>query len=360
MQKKTKRTICGIIAYALVLFALLFRAQALVGLITSIAGVFRPILLGVLFALALDGVVGLFERTLFASIKREKPRRACAVFTTYFLLAGILSLAPVLLVPALRGNIEEFMKRLPAYTDELMTFFREAENRIFPGAQGSDWLRPEDLLAAAADSLRAAVGSAYNFTAGAARLVLSAGMSVYILLDEKKLARLFRESRSLFPKNAALDAVYRFVELAAETFRRFISGQLLEASLLGLLCFVGMVIIRLPYAPLISLLIALTSIIPVIGAYLGAIPSALLLFLENPVQAAAFLIFMIALQQFEGSVLYPRVVGDAIGLDGFFVFAAVVLGAGYGGVLGVLVSVPFTAVLYRLFCEELEKKREEK
>ncbi|MEG2677927.1 MAG: AI-2E family transporter, partial [Oscillospiraceae bacterium] len=142
--------------------------------------------------------------------------------------------------------------------------------------------------------------------------------------------------------------------------KRFVSGQIAEGAILGILCFIGMLIIRLPYAGLISVLIALTSLIPIFGAYIGALPALLLLLLENPVQALIFIIFIVALQQFEGSVIYPKVVGEAIGLDGLLVFAGVTLGAGFGGLIGVIIGVPLTAVITKALNGALKQKETER
>jgi predicted PurR-regulated permease PerM len=206
------------------------------------------------------------------------------------------------------------------------------------------------------------VGTIYGLAGGFMKLVLGFVFSIYILLDKKRIKLMLRRLLdALFSKKLSAK-INGYVELCAVTFKSFISGQVVESLLLGGLCFIGMAVIGLPHASVISVLIGVTGIIPVLGAYIGAIPSALLLLLENPVQALVFLVFLIALQQFENAVIYPKVVGDAIGIDGLFVFIGVTLGAGLGGVMGLLVGVPLVAVVYAAvgrMIRDKERRRDE-
>ena len=141
-----------------------------------------------------------------------------------------------------------------------------------------------------------------------------------------------------------------------DSFHRFIVGQCTEAVILGTLCTIGMMILKLPYAAMIGALVAFTALIPVAGAYIGAIVGAFLIVMENPMQAVIFIIFLLVLQQFEGNVIYPRVVGNSVGLPGVFVLAAVTIGGGISGVGGMLIAVPLTAAVYRLLREDVNQK----
>ena len=146
------------------------------------------------------------------------------------------------------------------------------------------------------------------------------------------------------------------VKLTADTFARYISGQVIEACILGVLCFLGMCIFGFDYAPLISVIIAVCALVPVVGALFGAIVSAVLLLMIEPIQAVWFLIFLLILQQLEGNLIYPRVVGTSIGLPGIWVLAAVTVGSSLLGFVGLVASVPITAVLYTLLKRDLHKK----
>ena len=146
------------------------------------------------------------------------------------------------------------------------------------------------------------------------------------------------------------------VHLTANTFTAFVSGQLIEACILGGLTALGMLFIQADYAPLIGVIIGASAIIPVAGAYIGAIVSALLLVMVSPIKALVFLVFLVVLQQIEGNVIYPKVVGTSIGLPGIWVLAAVTIGGGVGGLVGVLLSVPVASVLYALLRRDVHKR----
>jgi len=161
-------------------------------------------------------------------------------------------------------------------------------------------------------------------------------------------------------KNPVSEKIVEIAKEANVTFSRFIGGQLMEACILGILCFIGMMIIGIPYAPLISCFIGVTSLIPILGAYIGTIPSAFIILMEDPIKALIFVIFIIVLQQIEGDVIYPKVVGNAIGLDGLWVFVAITVGASVGGVMGMLIGVPLMAVIYSLVRQYTNKFLEKK
>ena len=144
--------------------------------------------------------------------------------------------------------------------------------------------------------------------------------------------------------------------LTADTFTKYVSGQIVEAGILGVLCFLGMCIFGFDYAPLISVIIAVCALVPIAGAYIGAIVSALLLLMIEPMQAIWFLVFLIILQQLEGNLIYPRVVGTSIGLPGIWVLAAVTVGSSLMGFAGLIIGVPLTAVLYTLLKRNLHKR----
>ena len=173
--------------------------------------------------------------------------------------------------------------------------------------------------------------------------------------QEKLLRQCRRVFRAYVPARIA-GPVGDVVRLTADTFTRFVTGQLIEACIIGGLTAVGMLFIQADYAPLIGVIVGASAIIPVAGAYVGAIVSALLLLVVSPLKALIFLIFLVILQQFEGNVIYPKVVGTSIGLPGLWVLAAVTVGAGIGGLLGVLLSVPIASILYTLLRRDVHKR----
>ena len=186
--------------------------------------------------------------------------------------------------------------------------------------------------------------------------VLSLVFSIYMLSGRDTLmSQCRRVLRAYVPARFA-DPLTDVVHLTADTFTRFVTGQLIEACILGGLCAAGMLFIQADYAPLIGVIIGASAIIPVAGAYIGAIVSALLLVMVSPIKALVFLVFLVVLQQIEGNVIYPKVVGTSIGLPGIWVLAAVTIGGGVGGLVGVLLSVPVASVLYALLRRDVHKR----
>ena len=186
--------------------------------------------------------------------------------------------------------------------------------------------------------------------------VLSLVFSIYMLSGRDTLmSQCRRVLRAYVPARFA-DPLTDVVHLTADTFTRFVTGQLIEACILGGLCAAGMLFIQADYAPLIGVIIGASAIIPVAGAYIGAIVSALLLVMVSPIKALVFLVFLVVLQPIEGNVIYPKVVGTSIGLPGIWVLAAVTIGGGVGGLVGVLLSVPVASVLYALLRRDVHKR----
>ena len=172
---------------------------------------------------------------------------------------------------------------------------------------------------------------------------------------ERLLSQCRRLLRAYVPPKFA-DPILDVVHLTGDTFTHFVTGQLIEACILGGLCSIGMLFIQPDYAPLIGVIIGSSALIPVAGAYIGAILSALLLLMVSPLKAVTFLIFLVILQQIEGNVIYPKVVGTSIGLPGIWVLAAVTVGGGLMGLVGVLLSVPIASVLYTLLRRDVHRR----
>ena len=215
----------------------------------------------------------------------------------------------------------------------------------------------EKLLHGVGGALSAAatvVGSVVSFVVTA---VVALVFSAYILLDKERVcAAASRLVDAYLPKSAAQKLRY-VTGVLDQCFHRFIVGQCIEAVILGSLCAIGMLILRLPYAAMIGTLVGFTALIPVAGAYIGAVVGVLMIASESWIKAVIFVVFLILLQQFEGNVIYPRVVGSSIGLPGMLVLAAITVGGGVGGIFGMLISVPLTASAYRLVTDDLERRK---
>ncbi len=341
-------------AAAALLLAAALNVDRVLEIFLFVADITRPLAFGVLIALALDGPVDGFQKLLHP--KGEGKSRTTAVVIAIAAVCTIAIGACYIVLPNLVQSVERLAARAPYYAAEITRSVEEFCRKIGIESKSGYSLLADDSIqnyaSAVALTLMDIAGSLVRFS-------LAAVFAVYLLIRKEKICLFLDRVNRAFTSSPICAKIYRYTIDFARTFKRFVNGQVIEGIILGSLCFAGMLIIRLPYAALISVLIALTSLIPVIGAYIGAVPAVLLLLLENPIQALIFLVFLVALQQFEGSVIYPKVVGEAIGLDGLLVFAGVTLGAGIGGITGVVLGVPLTAVISRAVLSGIEKKEQE-
>ena len=184
--------------------------------------------------------------------------------------------------------------------------------------------------------------------------------AIYILASKEKLQSQIARTAKAYVKPEILKRTENVLKVADETFSSFIVGQCTEAVILGVLCIIGMKLFGFPYAPMVGTFIGATALIPVVGAYIGGAVGFIMILTVSPVKAALFLVFLVVLQQLEGNIIYPRVVGSSIGLPGMWVLASVTIGAGLGGIVGMLLGVPMAATAYKLLRSDVNKRVDKK
>ena len=211
--------------------------------------------------------------------------------------------------------------------------------------------------------MTSSIGFIISFVGGIFDFIISMVFAIYILSSKEKLKTQFKNIIRAYLSEKNAKYILKICSLSKTTFYNFITGQCTEALVLGTLCFIGMLILRLPYAITISVLIAVTALIPIIGAFIGIIIGAILILSIDPIKSAIFIVFLIVLQQIESNVIYPKVVGNSVGLPGMWVLVAVVVGGGFAGMLGLLLGLPTASILYIIFKEDvmnrLNKRKEE-
>lgn len=199
-----------------------------------------------------------------------------------------------------------------------------------------------------------------GITSGVTNLFLTLVITVYFIISKDKLVKQTKRMMYAFTPDKANDYLTHVAAIANRTFASFISGQLIEAVIIGVLCYIGCLILRFPYAPILSVIIGCTNVIPIFGAIMGVGISALLVAFVNPIQGLFFIVFGICLQQFESNLIYPRVVGNSVGLSGLWVLFAITIGGGLFGFMGMLLGLPAFAVCYTLLREEMNRRIEKK
>jgi len=365
MDRKLFRSILIIITYAVLLAMALVRLDALGKGAVYLINLLKPLLLGFVIAFILDRPCHLFQQLYAQGLKKTRAARLArplAVGTAYLALLLVLVALVSFVTPKLVESIQTFMSRLTLYTENLQSWLNQLLNYLKLDALDLSRLSNtlKDLLGQALSFLSDLGPHLLEFTSGLVSMVVTGVLalvfSIYMLSGkERLLSQCRRVLRAYVPEPVAaplLDVVH----LTAGTFAKFVSGQLVEACILGGLCALGMLFIQADYAPLIGVIIGFSALIPVAGAYAGATLSALLLVMVSPWKAITFLIFLVILQQVEGNVIYPRVVGASIGLPGIWVLAAVTIGGGLLGLPGVLFSVPVASVLYTLLKGDVRQR----
>lgn len=367
MDKKLFRDILLIIVFVILLVTVVVKIDMVIDLFGKLLALLSPFLVGFGLAFILDRPVQFFNRVYNSLIRKEKLRRRLShglgILTTYLVVAVVLVLAGVFIVPQLAHSISTlmgYMGRLQEWANWITT-----QLNVDPVDISSVSTFLKELLDNPAGIFNKVFPYIYGFTSGiisfATNGVLSVVTSIYLLADKKRLlVRCRKISYAVLPYRRAKRLGER-MHLIGDTFAKFIDGQFTEAVILGVLCFVGMLIFRFEYALLISVIIATFNMIPYIGAWLGSIPAIfILLMTDKPQSAIWFVIFLITLQQIESNLIYPKVVGESVGLPPLWVLLSVVVFGGLFGFVGMLIAVPTASVLYRMMREYTGKRLRKK
>ena len=368
MDKRLFKQLILLITFAVVLVAFIVKLDAVGAWVGGVLHAFEPLFIGFAIALVLNRPCNFFAR-LYAQRLSERGRRAArplAVATSYVLLIAFLAVLVALVVPELIKSLERFVSNLSTYGSNFQQLFdwvvekfqlESLEDLNFTGAfddLNSLLSRALELLTDTMPHLISATGVVVSAVVTG---VLAIVFSVYMLSGAPRLLAQCRRIVVTYLPKKMVGPFLSVVRLTADTFTRYVTGQVTEACILGCLCFVGMCVFRFDYAPLISVIIGVSALIPVAGAYIGAILAVVLLVMIDPMQAVWFLIFLVILQQLEGNLIYPKVVGTSLGLPGIWVLAAVTVGSSLLGFVGLVISVPITAVLYTLLKQDLRARQ---
>ena len=368
MDKKLFKHLILLITYAVVLVVVIVKIDTVAGWLSAILSAFQPLFIGFAVAFVLNRPCNFFARLYEGHLpgRTRQAARPLAVVTAYVILLAILAVLISLVVPELINSLQTFVNNMGTYAANLQglydwvvqTLDLEALADLNLSAIINDTLNK--VLSGVLDALTTTVPHLISMTgvvvSAVVTGVLALVFSMYMLIGGPRLTAQCRRLAITYLPGRVADPLLSVTRLTADTFTRYVSGQLTEACILGVLCFLGMCLFQFDYAPLISVIIGVSALIPVAGAYIGAAVAVLLLVMIEPMQAVWFLIFLVVLQQLEGNIIYPRVVGTSLGLPGIWVLAAVTVGSSLLGFVGLVISVPVTAVLYTLLKGDLARR----
>lgn len=351
MQKKIL-TYSSIAAIAILLYFLFSNFFTITSWLSSMFHLISPFIFGFAIAFLLNKPMMIIEAKLLKKtpLKANHKRSLAAVLAV---ILGILAvgLFLALLIPQLIDSIFSLMQNAPQYIEDFQVFINQMIVRYELDVNQITALFGEfdifnKLTTFFSDALPKMVTYSYQLTSGVFNIFLSIMAALYILIDKEQLVRHVKVANyALFPKQVA-DYFVRLQRDANDVFNNFIIGKAIDSLIIGVLCYIGLTVLNLPYALLLSVIVGITNMIPVFGPFIGAVPGIFILLLIKPIEAVYFALFILVLQQFDGNILGPLILGDRLGLPSIWILFAVCVGGGLFGVVGMFIGVPVFAIIY--------------
>lgn len=378
MNRSNTKRILAIVAFGVLLFCGLLNFDRVLGFVGLLFGLMAPFITGLCMAFILNVPLRAIEQALFPVERRKKKARslysraARPISITLTLLAflAVIAIVLFLVIPELgntftiiRDGFPAFMERMQQWSEELIKRIPELTGKLesFQIDWGAIGTKVGEFLQSGAGTLlNSTFNVATSIFSGLFNFVMGLIFAVYLLMQKEKLGVQVRRLLVAFLPQKRAERFISICSLSQKTFSNFLTGQCLEAIILGCMFFITMAIFRFPYALMISVLITVTALIPIFGAFIGLVIGAFLILVANPVQALWFVVMFLIIQQVEGNLIYPRVVGSSVGLPSLWVLVAVTLGGSTLGVLGMLINVPLCSVIYCLLRQSVNRRLKQK
>ena len=352
-----------VIICAILFFFFIYKFKDIISFVQRICSILTPIILGIIFAYLVNPIevyfesklIKLWESGIMRKVKKRFWLRFLSIILTIVLVGGILYLLVYLAIPEIYSSITRIIYAVPGQMTKyyniladmakdhswLMDMLNKAYTSIMDFMTG--WVK-EDMFS----RITVIISGLFGVVGAVSNLLIGCIVAVYVLFSKETFARQFNLLLRAFFSDEMSGKIKEIIHETDRIFGGFISGKILDSFIIGILYFIGSSILGLPYTVLVSVIIGVTNIIPVFGPYIGAVPSAILILLESPAKGLIFIIFILILQQFDGNILGPKILGDSTGLSPFWVIFAIVLGSGLFGFIGMIIGVPAFAVVYYL------------
>lgn len=370
LNKKNMKNLMILIVFAVLVLVGVQRIENLAAGFVFLMRIVFPFILGGAMAFILNIPMHFLEGRVFAKAKKKKLVRPVSLVLSILFVVAILQIVLVVVIPEIAATFAGISKNIETFLPKLEQWLTEA----FPDSEQLElWINSlefnwDKILQSAVNFLKNGAGNVLSSTVTVAKTVISSLMNFfvgfvfacYILLQKEKLSVQVKKVLYAFLPRHAVEKTLQVAALSYKTFSSFVTGQCLEAVILGTMFFVSMSVLRFPYALLVGVLIAFTALIPIFGAFIGCVLGTFLILVSNPVQAIGFVILFFVLQQVEGNLIYPHVVGGSVGLPSIWVLVAVTVGGSLMGVVGMLIFIPLSSVLYALFKGWVHKRLEDR
>lgn len=356
-----------VVAIGLTIYFVYNKIDVFVGIFHTLASLMMPFILGFAIAFLLNRPMMFFEEKVFRNWKlKQQTKRNIATIVTMILAIIIVCTFLMMLIPQLLDSIFSLVKAFPGYVDDFQAFALEfMEEHAINANEINNMLEKSNFFEKLTEMVTIALPQMIKMTyqLGGVLLDILLGImsAIYMLMDKERLSRYVKKiNYAIFPVEAS-EYLHRMSHASSDIFNNFIIGKAIDSLIIGILCYIGSLIFQFPYAMLLSVFVGVTNMIPVFGPFIGAIPGIVILFIINPLTALYFALFVFVLQQFDGNILGPMILGDKLGMPSIGILFSVVVGGGLFGIVGMFIGVPCFAVIYTAVREfvnyRLEKKK---
>ena len=367
MKSFSLKNIKGLILYTIVILFAFIYIKDIINILGYIIKLFMPFIIGLGVAFVLNVLVNVVEKKWLKNWKASAmTKRAVSLIVALTMVIGFFVFLLFLIIPNLQNTIAIFADNIPAYTKNLQELLNSLGidtniiNEISEVFKSLGDSASNYIVENSNQVLETTLGIATNVVTGFINVTIGIVFAIYFLAQKEKISGQVDNLMHAYLPEKIIVKIQDIASLSNKIFSNFVGGQCIEAIIIGFLCFLGMLILRLPYASTISVLVGFTALIPVFGAFIGTIIGAFLIFMISPLQALIFIIFILVLQQLEGNLIYPKVVGKSVGLPGIWVLVAVTIGASINGVLGMLLSVPIASIISSTMATNIRYRLKEK
>ncbi len=341
------------------------------GFLIKAIGAASPILIGCATAYVVNLIMVKYEKHYFPMSRNKavkKTRRPVCMIAAFLTVVAIVVVIVSLILPELTSCIQLLLSQIPSAYKKLLSFVEAVgvvPEKILNELSALDWqTKIGDIVEMISSYFGNVVTMLFTvitaFFSGVVVALFSIIFSIYILLSKERIHNRVNRIIDSYLKSSVCEKTRYVFSVIDECFHNYIVGQTTEAVILGVLCTVGMLILQLPYATMIGALIGFTALIPIVGAFIGAVVGAFMISMTSPIQALIFIVFIVILQQFEGNIIYPKVVGESLGLPAILILAAVTVGGGVFGILGMLLGVPLVAAAYKILVADVNNREAQK
>ena len=384
LDRKNVRIILLIITFAVVLYTVAQNLAAIYGAVATVWNVFGVVITGLAMAFVLNVPLKLFENRVFYGMSEDrrpyvrKMRRPVSLVCALVVTLGVIVILIAVIMPQLTATVAEVASQLPDYINSVVQWLRDFLSGFGITVDALedfsvDWEQvfsdlttylkegSANVLESAASAGSSVVSTVTDVGGSVISTVMNTFLglivAVYVLAQKERIGHFMKRCIDAFLPHRASSAISRIASMASETFSNFVAGQFTDSCILGVLCYICMRIFRFPYPEVISVVIGVTSLVPMVGSFIGEVIGALLILIVSPIKALLFIVMVLAIQQVDGAFIYPRIVGKSVGLPGVAVFCAVIVGGNVAGVLGSLLGVPVCALLYALLREAVDARQ---